>query len=155
MGNIVAGTNEQTQMVIDAGMLKVLGQVLRHPKSSIQKLAAWVMSNVAAGPRHHVQQLILCNLLPVLVNLLRNVSGRAGKRVSKASVVRHKDLSSIPRAHRKQGKRDNQEFRVGLCKASLSCIRPFLRKKRKKQISGGSQAAYIMAFLRGCIQIKN
>lgn len=101
MGNIVAGTNEQTQMAIDAGMLKVLGQVLRHPKSSIQKLAAWAMSNVAAGPTHHVQQLILCNLLPVLVNLLRNVSGRAGKRVSKASVVRHKDLSSIPRAHRK------------------------------------------------------
>lgn len=30
------------------------------------------MSNVAAGPRHHVQQLALCNLLPHLVDLLRN-----------------------------------------------------------------------------------
>lgn len=72
MGNIVAGTDEQTQMAINTGMLKVLGQALEYPKSSIQKLAAWMMSNMAAGPRHHVQQLALCNLLPVLVDLLRN-----------------------------------------------------------------------------------
>jgi hypothetical protein len=78
IGNIVAGTDEQTQMAIDAGMLKVLGQVLKHPKTSIQVLAAWTMSNVAAGPRHQVEQL-LCNLLPILVDLLRNVSGGAGK----------------------------------------------------------------------------
>lgn len=87
MGNIVAGTDEQTQMAIDAGMLKALGQVLKHPKSSIQKLAAWIMCNVAAGPRDHVQQLILCNLMPVLADLLRNVSGRAGKRVCKVCLV--------------------------------------------------------------------
>ena len=66
MGSIVAGTNEQTQMAIDAGMQKVLGQVLKHPKSFIQMLAARTMSNMAAGPRHHIQQLALCNLLPLL-----------------------------------------------------------------------------------------
>ena len=54
MGCIVAGTDEQTQMAIDAGMLKVLGQVLKHPKFSIQKLAARTVSNTAAGPRHHI-----------------------------------------------------------------------------------------------------
>ncbi|OBS60612.1 hypothetical protein A6R68_08240, partial [Neotoma lepida] len=45
VGNVVTGTEQQTQMAIDAGMLKVLGQLLRHPKSSIQKEAAWAMSN--------------------------------------------------------------------------------------------------------------
>ncbi|GAB1290462.1 Importin subunit alpha-8 [Apodemus speciosus] len=81
MGNIVTGTDEQTQMAIDAGMLKVLGRVLKHPKSSIQRLAAWTMSNVAAGPRHHVEQLILCDLLPVLVDLLRNAELKVQKEV--------------------------------------------------------------------------
>nr|ACN85342.1 Kpna2-like protein transcript variant 2 [Mus musculus] len=80
IGNIVAGTDEQTQMAIDAGMLKVLGQVLKHPKTSIQVLAAWTMSNVAAGPRHQVEQL-LCNLLPILVDLLRNAELKVQKEV--------------------------------------------------------------------------
>lgn len=35
----MAGTDEQTQMATDAGILKVLGQVQKHLKSSIQKLA--------------------------------------------------------------------------------------------------------------------
>ncbi|CAO2630547.1 Importin subunit alpha-8 [Lemmus lemmus] len=79
MGNIVTGTDLQTQMAINAGMLKVLGQLLRHPKSSIQKEAAWAMSNVAAGPRHHIQQLIVCNLLPPLVALLKNAEFKVQK----------------------------------------------------------------------------
>ena len=81
MGSIVAGTDEQTQMAIDAGMLKVLGQVLKHPKSSIYTLASRTVSNVAAGPRHHIEQLILCNLLPVLIDLLRNAELKVQKEV--------------------------------------------------------------------------
>jgi importin subunit alpha-2 len=77
----VAGADEQTQMAIDAGMQKVLGQVLKHPKSFIQMLAARTMSNMAAGPRHHIQQLALCNLLPLLVDLLRNAELKVQKEI--------------------------------------------------------------------------
>lgn len=75
MGNIVTGTDQQTQVAIDAGMLNVLPQLLMHPKSFIQKEAAWALSNVAAGPCQHIQRLIGCGMLPPLVALLKNVSG--------------------------------------------------------------------------------
>lgn len=78
MGNVVTGTDHQTQVAIDAGMLSVLPQLLMHPKASIQKEAAWALSNVAAGPCQHIQQLIACGMLPPLVALLKNVSGVLG-----------------------------------------------------------------------------
>lgn len=111
MGNIVAGTDEQTQMAIDAGMLKALGEVLKHPKSSIQKLAAWITCNVTAGPGYHIQQLISCKLMPVLADLLRNVSGRAGKGACKALLYKLEDLYNI---HRNDGS--------GIIKSSRSAL---------------------------------
>lgn len=78
VGNIVTGTDHQTQLALDAGILGVLPQLLTHPRSSIQKEAAWALSNVAAGPRQHIQQLIACGALPPLVAVLKNVSGLRG-----------------------------------------------------------------------------
>lgn len=75
MGNVVTGTDHQTQLAISAGLLSVLPQLLKHPKTSIQKEAAWTLSNIAAGPHQHIQQLIAFNMLPPLVDLLKNVSG--------------------------------------------------------------------------------
>ncbi|MGH0157741.1 UNVERIFIED_CONTAM: hypothetical protein FKN15_058331 [Acipenser sinensis] len=72
IGNIVTGTDNQTQMAIDAGVLSVLPPLLRHPKSSVQKEAAWTVSNIAAGPSPQIQQLITCGLLPPLIDLLKN-----------------------------------------------------------------------------------
>ncbi|XP_020941285.1 importin subunit alpha-8 isoform X1 [Sus scrofa] len=72
VGNIVTGTDPQTQLAIDAGLLSVLPHLLLHPRSSIQKEAAWALSNVAAGPHQHIQQLIACGALPPLVALLKN-----------------------------------------------------------------------------------
>ena len=34
--SVATGTDHQTQKAIDAGMLKVLGQLLKHPKSFMQ-----------------------------------------------------------------------------------------------------------------------
>ena len=81
VGNIVTGTDHQTQLALDAGILAVLPQLLTHPRSSIQKEAAWALSNVAAGPRQHIQQLIACGALPPLVAVLENVSGPCDKRL--------------------------------------------------------------------------
>uniref|UniRef100_A0A3Q0SPS9 Importin subunit alpha n=1 Tax=Amphilophus citrinellus TaxID=61819 RepID=A0A3Q0SPS9_AMPCI len=72
IGNIVSGSDLQTQVAIDAGVLNVLPTLMRHPKASVQKEAAWALSNIAAGPCKQIQQLITCGLLPPLVQLLRN-----------------------------------------------------------------------------------
>ena len=74
MGNIVSGSDVQTQMAIDAGVLAALPRLMTHPKASVQKEAAWALSNIAAGPVKQIQQLITCGLLPHLVALLKNVS---------------------------------------------------------------------------------
>lgn len=76
IGNVVSGSDLQTQMAIDAGVLNALPKLMHHPKPSIQKEAAWAVSNIAAGPRQQIQQLITCGLLPHLVDLLKNVGGR-------------------------------------------------------------------------------
>lgn len=73
MGNIVSGSDLQTQTAIDAGVLNALPQLMRHPTANVQKEAAWALSNIAAGPCQQIQQLITCGLLPPLVDLLRNV----------------------------------------------------------------------------------
>lgn len=74
IGNIVSGSDVQTQTAIDAGVLSVLPRLMRHPKPRVQKEAAWVLSNIAAGPCKQLQQLITCGLLLPLVEQLRNVS---------------------------------------------------------------------------------
>uniref|UniRef100_A0A8D2KUT2 Importin subunit alpha n=1 Tax=Varanus komodoensis TaxID=61221 RepID=A0A8D2KUT2_VARKO len=79
MGNVVTGTDEQTQKAIDAGMLAVLPQLLRHRKATVQKEAAWALSNIAAGPCSQIQQLITCGLLPPLVELLDKGDFKAQK----------------------------------------------------------------------------
>lgn len=70
----MSGSDLHTQMAIDAGVLNVLPKLLRHPKPTVQKEAAWALSNIAAGPCKQIQQLITCGLLPPLVEVLRNVS---------------------------------------------------------------------------------
>ena len=74
IGNIVSGSDVQTQAAIDAGVLAALPLLMKHPKASVQKEAAWAVSNIAAGPCQQIQQLITCGLIPPLVDLLRNVN---------------------------------------------------------------------------------
>uniref|UniRef100_A0A8C5DHJ3 Importin subunit alpha n=1 Tax=Gouania willdenowi TaxID=441366 RepID=A0A8C5DHJ3_GOUWI len=77
IGNIVSGSDLQTQMVIDAGVLTILPRLMRHHKASVQKEATWALSNIAAGPCRQIQQLITCGLLPPLVDLLKNCQREA------------------------------------------------------------------------------
>lgn len=49
VGNIVTGNDLQTDAVINAGVLDVLGRLLEHSRLSIVKEAAWTVSNITAG----------------------------------------------------------------------------------------------------------
>lgn len=50
VGNIVTGTDDQTQAVVDAqAALQVFPRLLSHTKSTIKKEAAWAISNIVAG----------------------------------------------------------------------------------------------------------
>ena len=49
IGNIVTGSDEQTQSVIDANALPIFHALLAHTKIGVQKEAAWTLSNITAG----------------------------------------------------------------------------------------------------------
>lgn len=49
MGNISTGDDSQTQLAIDAGLLKALFNIIKHEKKTIRKEACWTISNITAG----------------------------------------------------------------------------------------------------------
>ncbi|CAO2639006.1 Importin subunit alpha-1 [Lemmus lemmus] len=77
IGNIVTGTDEQTQIVIDAGGLAVFPSLLTNPKTNIQKEATWTMSNITAGRQDQIQQ--VSGLVPFLVGVLSKADFKTQK----------------------------------------------------------------------------
>lgn len=73
VGNIVTGTDDQTQAVLDAGALSMFPQLMRHKRPSIQKEAAWTLSNITAGRDAQIQEVIDAGLVPYMVELLVRV----------------------------------------------------------------------------------
>ena len=47
-GNIITGTDEQTQGVIDGGALAVFPSLLTNPKTNIQKEIMWTIANITS-----------------------------------------------------------------------------------------------------------
>lgn len=73
VGNIVTGTDEQTQRVLNSGALALFPNLLRHPKNNIQKEAAWTLSNITAGKDSQIQEVVDAGLVPLLVEVLQQV----------------------------------------------------------------------------------
>ncbi|CDQ91356.1 unnamed protein product [Oncorhynchus mykiss] len=71
IGNMVTGTDEQTQAVLNAGALSMFPGLLRHHKSNIQKEASWTLSNITAGRDSQIQDIINAGLVPLMVDVLR------------------------------------------------------------------------------------
>uniref|UniRef100_A0A2R8ZVA0 IBB domain-containing protein n=1 Tax=Pan paniscus TaxID=9597 RepID=A0A2R8ZVA0_PANPA len=70
IGNIVTGTDEQTQVVIDAEALAVFPSLLTNPKTNTWKEAMWTMSNITAGRQDQIQQVVNHGLVLFLANVL-------------------------------------------------------------------------------------
>jgi len=59
VGNIVTGTDEQTQVVLNCGALNFFTALLNHRKDKINKEAVWFLSNITAGNQRQVQVFLL------------------------------------------------------------------------------------------------
>uniref|UniRef100_A0A8C1LVK3 Importin subunit alpha n=1 Tax=Cyprinus carpio TaxID=7962 RepID=A0A8C1LVK3_CYPCA len=70
VGNIVTGTDEQTQVVLNCDALGHFPALLTHPKEKINKEAVWFLSNITAGNQQQVQAVIDANLVPMIILLL-------------------------------------------------------------------------------------
>ena len=101
VGNIVTGTDDQTQKVLNCGALDHFGALLNHPKEKIIKVsflhsfsrkklgiflimnfmmyfqeAVWFLSNITAGNQHQVQSVIDHGLVPLIIQHLSRVSSK-------------------------------------------------------------------------------
>jgi importin subunit alpha-6/7 len=70
VGNIVTGTDEQTQYVLNLNVVPHLLGLLDHTKKNIRKEACWTLSNITAGTSEQIQLVIQNNVFPKLVQLL-------------------------------------------------------------------------------------
>jgi len=70
VGNIVTGTDLQTQFIINHNTLPCLLSLLSNPKKGIRKEACWTISNITAGNKDQIQSVIDNNIIPPLVQLL-------------------------------------------------------------------------------------
>eukprot|EP00915_Cephaloidophora_sp_WS-2016_P002717 GHVH01003674.1.p1 GENE.GHVH01003674.1~~GHVH01003674.1.p1 ORF type:complete len:545 (+),score=86.54 GHVH01003674.1:281-1915(+) len=71
-GNIVTGTDEQTQTMILSGIIPALKNLIKHNNLTIQKEAVWAISNITAGNRAQIQEVISYGLIPPLLETLQN-----------------------------------------------------------------------------------
>uniref|UniRef100_A0A0M3HSC2 IBB domain-containing protein n=1 Tax=Ascaris lumbricoides TaxID=6252 RepID=A0A0M3HSC2_ASCLU len=72
-GNFATGSDDLTQMVVDAGVLECIDHVIRSAKSlSIEKECCWLLSNVIAGTHAQIQAVLDARLLPTIFTALRD-----------------------------------------------------------------------------------
>jgi importin subunit alpha-6/7 len=73
VGNIITGTDTQTQYVLDLGVLPLLVALLDSPKKNIRKESCWTISNVTGGTKEQIQLVIDCNdAIPKIIQILHS-----------------------------------------------------------------------------------
>lgn len=73
-GNIATGDANQTQHLIELGLLKYLKKTIKDPLQPIRKETAWIISNVAAGTQKQIVALLNENFYDDLVQIIKNDS---------------------------------------------------------------------------------
>ena len=68
--NILTGSAEATQAVIDAGILEVLPESIASAKAQTRKEACWAISNIAAGTAAQVEAVLRSPLLASVIERL-------------------------------------------------------------------------------------
>ena len=73
IGNFVTGTDQQTQTVLNAGVLPALASLLkRSTKNGLKKEIVWTISNITAGPPSQIQAIIDQGFVPLLFDLAKH-----------------------------------------------------------------------------------
>lgn len=70
IGNLAAGTSEQTSYLIKEGFLVKCASLMNHADRQIRKEAVWILSNIAAGTSEQKDIFIRSGLLERVISLL-------------------------------------------------------------------------------------
>lgn len=100
IGNVISGTDVQTQAAVDAGALRGLVPLLNHSKKNIRREACWAVSNVAAGTLAQISALMTVpGLVASVITVLK--TGEWNVRKEAAWVVSNITTTGAP-AHAAQ-----------------------------------------------------
>lgn len=69
IGTIAAGTDEQTRLAVEAGILPHLAALFSSQVTSTRKEALWTISNIMACDSDIIQVLQVCNCLIVVIQM--------------------------------------------------------------------------------------
>ncbi|CAI2363397.1 unnamed protein product [Moneuplotes crassus] len=98
LGNFVTGDDEETQFVIDEGVLPNLHTLLSHPDKVIVKEVCWALSNICAGTISQISELIELGVIDKMIDLCHdddhNIQREAGWAISNTTTLRDPDIVS-------------------------------------------------------------
>ncbi|KAK8378696.1 hypothetical protein O3P69_009417 [Scylla paramamosain] len=77
-GSIAAGTNEQTEALLQAGAVPIYRDLLQHPSPGVAREAAWILSNVTAGTPAQIQTAMDVQVVPALIAAVEEATWLAG-----------------------------------------------------------------------------
>ena len=72
IGNIITGNANQTQEILNFGILNILKETLFHDKSSIRKETAWILSNICSGTQKQIECIIDNGFLELFIKCLKS-----------------------------------------------------------------------------------
>ena len=72
IGNMVSGNANQTQKILDLGVLNILKKTLFNEKSSIRKETAWILSNICSGTQKQIECIIDNGFLELFIKCLKS-----------------------------------------------------------------------------------
>lgn len=82
IGNIVTGSDIQTDAALQAGVLMHMRKLLKHSRTNIVKEAAWTVSNITAGNAHQIQAVFEAGIFEDICDVMKNGDFRAQKEAA-------------------------------------------------------------------------
>jgi len=75
--NIASGTSEQTQSLLQFGVVEIFVQLLSSPEEDIREQSVWALGNIAGDSPQCRDFVLSKNVLPALLNLLQSGNNKA------------------------------------------------------------------------------
>lgn len=82
VGNIVTGSDSQTDAALEAGVLLHMKKLLNNNRANIVKEAAWTISNITAGNARQIQEVIDAGIFEDICNVMMHGDFRAQKEAA-------------------------------------------------------------------------
>jgi len=72
LGNIMTGTDKQSNKVLKSGLLDVIIPLFSHKNPKIQTETVWMISNIVVGPISQLKQVFAKGFIPIILKLLKS-----------------------------------------------------------------------------------